>query len=523
MSGVFPQWRPAACEPAADATHLAEASEPLLSGNAPAKPLALFSSLSLSCGESPVESDTVCFAGAPVWALDWRPSPAGEDAPSGWLAVGTGSSAGAREVLGKPRGSPNALQLWRVPPAASPEAAPSSKKRRVASAASTSQPSLALLLQHQHGVAWDVKWWPGCAASPTPATGLGLLACALGDGSVCVVSVPLPDASSSHTAVALRPAWRGAAAAGGRGPLAWTLAWQATEPHSWLAAGSTDGRVFLWNLTGASELADAQPRPPLLSLSGAPSLPLRSLAWAPACWGSSTGSLLAAAGDDGCVSVWDVRSPSAPQWRSRVGAAGLLRLAWQAQPKRLLACSEAGRLVAVSARLGHAGKGVIQSLPLRLSPTASALWGLAFCEASGSVAVCSADGAVSLARAGGEALEATCCIATLRALHPSTEPASAPSLASDGGAGEAEPLVLRLGGVTKVGSTAGDVDVEKAEVGLKAHPLQAWHRCAWAPMPRGGAAGAEPPLRLLVVGGQAGLLRFLAVRGMGEAEQSDED
>jgi hypothetical protein len=84
MSSVFPQWQPAPCELAEEEpTHLAFSSVPLLPGDSSAhSPLALFGSLPLARGEAPVEADTVCFAGAPVWALDWRPSSAGEDASS---------------------------------------------------------------------------------------------------------------------------------------------------------------------------------------------------------------------------------------------------------------------------------------------------------------------------------------------------------------------------------------------------------------------------------------------------------
>jgi len=186
-----------------------------------------------------VEADAALCAGAPVWALAWRPQAEAAEADD-WLAVATGGG-GAREVLGRPQAGAGALQLWRVPRARAPAAAaPPPKRSRTsgqgagaAEAAEAPPPAqMALLLSHAHGCGWDAAWWPGPAPPAAAAGGLGLLAAAFGDGSVCILSLPRPAAAAA--AAALRPAWRGAAG-GPSDALAWTLAWQPGAPHSRLA------------------------------------------------------------------------------------------------------------------------------------------------------------------------------------------------------------------------------------------------------------------------------------------------
>jgi len=408
--------------------HLAPLSPPLaLPGGAAPAPLRLFASaaVAVSGKGAPVAqaaSDAACFVGAPVWALDWCPRAPG--AAADFLALATHAAGAPPQPLGAPAFGPAALQLWRVPLlSSSAAAADASKKPADAAAAGASKPrpakqartsaggggaaamegvtqsgddaaasallpSLALLLTHAGGTAWDVKWRPAPArASGAAAATLGLLAAALGDGVVVVAAVPRPQAQG-QAALRLRPAWRGRAgpASTSAGGLPWTLDWHPHAPHSLLLAGATDGRVMIWDLEGCACADDASaPDLPLMQLSlPGPCLAVRSVCWAPAQLGPVCDTLLCAAGDDGSFAVWDCRQPDAPLWRGRGASSLLLAAQWVAQPQRMfVAATDSGRVLVASGLQGRAPavhedaalRPGGQSL-LRGSPTGAALWSL---------------------------------------------------------------------------------------------------------------------------------------------------
>jgi hypothetical protein len=393
-------------------------------------------------------ADAACFLGGAVWALDWCPSRAGADDDNDeaeeeeeeeegeeFLLLGTHAGGAPPSVLGRATPGPAALQLWRVPPpaaaAAAAAAAPAAKQARTAArahagsgagaaAAGEALPSLALLLSHAGGAAWDVKWRPGGA--PASSACLGLAAAALADGTVAVVAVPHPDALAAEeeeedaadmhidappsapppraTALALRPAWRGAAGAGASraGGLPWTLEWHPQAPHARLLAGCTDGRCVIWDLSGLHAHAHAHgasgaaalppPAPPLQQLLCDAPHAVRAVCWAPAALGPRCASLLAATGDDGVLSVWDSRggaAAAAPCWRGRGAQSFLLSAAWLPSPRCMLATSEHGRLLVSNGVLGHAAAATLSATEraragsltqLRASNTGTAVWGM---------------------------------------------------------------------------------------------------------------------------------------------------
>jgi hypothetical protein len=516
---------------------LAVASPPLGAAGEEPSPLSLFAARRLSLAAAPqaarvaaVEADAVIFAGAPVWALDWRPAGDGEEACD-WLAVGTSAAAAPPPLLGRAASGPGALQLWRVErPSSAPAAVGGrSKKRGRIDEPPTAPPaSLALLLSHDRGCCWDVAWWPGTAPLTAGGARLGLLATAFGDGTIAVTALQRPagGAGAPLAAALLQPAWRGAAAAApAGGPLAWTLAWQLSAPHSRLAvrlpaqpsrprvvsnatcrqAGSTDGRVFLWDLSGADARAqDAPPEPPHVVLLGAPPLPLRALAWAPAALGAPPAAILAAAGGEGGVCGWDARSPGVPAWRSRTAHSFIYRLAWRARPRGLLAASEAGLLLRCAPERLVAAHHL--AVPLRASSSGTALWGLAL-EGGGRAAVCGADGDVTVtSRLGARGGARGARVAALRVAQPA---------GAGGGEAPPPPVALLLEGAAPRAVDLPEKDEDADSAPLPCHAReQAMHRVAWAP-----AAGRDS---MLVAGGQAGLLRLLVVR-LAEDETEDED
>jgi hypothetical protein len=430
--------------------HLLPCSLPvsLPSSTAPPAPLRLFQALPLpisAAGAAAAEprgkplhpkrvaaplEDSAAFVGGAVWALDWCPSRADDDDAEDdeeseeeegdeFLLLGTHAGGAPPSVLGRAASGPGALQLWRVPPPRQPAAAPAAKKARKGAGSSAAAaveaaptpaqaPSLALLLSHGGGAAWDVKWRPPAGAPPTSAR-LGLAAVALADGTVAVVAIPHPDAlpadeadaassaadaASRVPALSLRPAWRGGAGAGaGRGGrLPWTLSWHPQAPHARLLAGCTDGRCVVWDMSGLHAHASGSLpplAPPLQTLLCDAPLAVRAVCWAPAEWGGRCASLAAATGDDGALSVWDTRGgaagASAPIWRGRGAQSFLLSLAWLPSPRCFVGSSEHGRLLVSNGVLGHAAAATLSATErsragsltqLRASGTGTAVWGM---------------------------------------------------------------------------------------------------------------------------------------------------
>ena len=457
-------------------------------------------------------ADAACFVGGAVWALDWCPRAPG--ARDDYLALGTHAAGAGAQTLGRAASGPAALQLWRVP---HPSSATASEK----GGATSALPALSLLLTHGSACAWDVKWRPAAAASATSAS-LGLLAAALGDGDVVVAAVPRPAAGAKATAAALRPAWRGRGgpACARSGGLPWTLDWHPSAPHARLLAGTTDGRVLLFDLTGCVDEAAgrpdaALPQPPLLQLlpAAGPPLAVRSVCWAPAALSPACAALLLSAGDDGSLTVWDARSPAAPLWRGRGAQSLLLSAAWTATPRAFVASADTGRVLVTNGVLGHAPEALgdatlrpgAQSV-LRGSPTGAAVWGMHAIDDV--IAYCNADGELVAAELWvpqyGRVKGTRVALATQTADAPRSGSATAAGGAAASAAGT---VTLRLRGARAEEVQAeGDAEGELNATVLDAVTLprqQALHRCRWA--------HGSDRTRGLATAGAAGVLRILHV------------
>lgn len=171
------------------------------------------------------------------------------------------------------------------------------------------------------------------ASGCTPCR-LGLLAAALGDGSVRVWAVPHPEAAAAHATpppqqhsaplVVSLPAVASAASAALGGSMPSVLDWLPAKPHDLLAVGGWDGSVAILRLDPSQAEAAAGANGgggggggamhglQLLSYFHADVLPLRALRWVPpaACAASldSLGrQLIATGGHEGALRVWDLR------------------------------------------------------------------------------------------------------------------------------------------------------------------------------------------------------------------------
>ncbi|EFN53310.1 hypothetical protein CHLNCDRAFT_136985 [Chlorella variabilis] len=349
--------------------------------------------------------DVLLHAGGPVWGLDWCPAsggggsggegPAASVRGCNYLAVSCHPLGAQHNVIGALVQAPACIQVWEVSHPEQ-EAAPQPPQQRQQQQQQQQQaqpppqqpqqpqrpagpqlPRLALALAHGGGLCWHCQWCPdpGLADSPTDGGGdvlprqaagcaavLGLVAAALGDGSVKVWPVPHPQAvqqlrpaatpapAADPLVVSLPPVAACSSAALG-GSLPCVVEWLPAPPHDLLAVGCWDGSLALFKLT------PGQPRPQqngglqpqqqqqqhqhqqvdsgssgggrgssggggmhgleLLSHFSADALPLRAVRWVPAaaCGGTIDmlhRHILLTAGHEGCLRVWDLRDPFQP-------------------------------------------------------------------------------------------------------------------------------------------------------------------------------------------------------------------
>ncbi|GBF89613.1 hypothetical protein Rsub_02331 [Raphidocelis subcapitata] len=291
-------------------------------------------------------TDSVLFAGGPVWAADWCPFPADRPRPGPsdaceLLALGTHPKGLPRTRIASLQRGPGALQLWAVPhsaPAAAGAGAGAAAGAGAgAGAGAASAPRCLALLQHGGRLAWDLKWCPDpsalvaggggaladakLAAPPDGGGGgrggggqlplQGVLAAVLGDGSVQVYAVP-----AMHHLAALRPPNQ-----------------QQQQRRQAGDAGADDDAARAAAAAAAAGCAVLD-LPPVASLS--PDAAAGSLAsccaWVPA----APHDLLLVGGWDGHVEVW--RLPTAPGGapclvlRLRAEHCALRCVAWQPDP-----------------------------------------------------------------------------------------------------------------------------------------------------------------------------------------------
>jgi hypothetical protein len=568
--------------------------------SSPAQPLPLFHTLALPVPASPAPPkagqpktvlDWACSVGGPVWALDWRPrgQPHGGGAGEEYLAVGTRDPGSDHPRVGVEYAGPGAVQLWRLPPSAgngvqqdngaeaeAPVARPAKKARAGAAAsqpeaAAERRPVAALVLAHSHGTVWDLKWRPHPPGEAGAPRSLGLLAVACGDGTLCVVSVPDPRSvppqahgatSSAHQPLCLTmcPAWTGSRGPSGErrenGCLPWCLAWHPQAPHDRLLAGCTDGTVLLYNLGGCVSSGAGTRSEPVMCLLSRAQLPLRAVCWQPPAPGSdqAASSLVAAAGDEGVLSVWDPQQQATPVWRCNSTSALALALAWWPAPRMLVTASDNGRLGIHNLRLGavaakaaaHKGVNGGSMVQVRANVLGLATWGLDLAQpcpgvendpVAGTAAVCGADGGVAvldpvgvltLPRAGKakkgvpppKAVKQTSCtVAWLQAaVVEGGDEGAVPLVVTCGGGVAPQELVFegQKGGFVR-GDPAPAMDVHKA---VATRPEQALHRCRWS----GGEGDGQE--RWLATAGAAGVLRLLRLRlrgRAGSAAKGDDD
>lgn len=224
---------------------------------------------------------TTFFPGGAIWAGAWCPTPPCsmiEDAPAmhQWVALACCLDPDKGHLLTDACPERGLLQVWAL----------GALNLRSAGC----DPKLALALGHDFGFVADLCWCPsGCWEDRLPdhATGarrLGLLALACGDGSVRILSIPVPE--DLDCPEGRRPLFGGGGCWAtlklfpgqlGISPCL-RVAWEPSNEHRLLAAAYADGRAAVFDLAGKGPLAHGLGEP--LWVVQAHSAAVTGLAWA---------------------------------------------------------------------------------------------------------------------------------------------------------------------------------------------------------------------------------------------------
>lgn len=262
--------------------------------------------------------DMFMFAGGPIWALEWCPTPDGAPA-SQYIALACHRGMDDLHRVNQIYSGPGFVQLWdcgKLEYDKSPD----------------SQPSLVYGLAQDKGFIWQLKWcpaggWelPNSVRKDPFMPRLGLLAVATSSGVVTIYSLPHPDALLSHGKLTHSEKYNDKPLVyKPRGVItlklgciksprkeqsgqALSMDWLPQKPHNIMAIGFYDGVVGLWDLSTKSALLRVRESDRSLTL-----LPYRcilahdnavvALALCP-----SSRYLLTTAGEDRYIKTWDLR------------------------------------------------------------------------------------------------------------------------------------------------------------------------------------------------------------------------
>ncbi|XP_035851352.1 general transcription factor 3C polypeptide 2 isoform X2 [Sander lucioperca] len=262
--------------------------------------------------------DMLLYAGGPVWAMEWCPTPDGAPA-SQYIALACHRGMDDQHYVNKMYSGSGVIQLWDL-------------GTLEYNSRPDSQPALAYGLAQDKGFIWQLKWcpsggWelPSCGRKAPFLPRLGLLAVATSTGVVTIYSLPHPDAlhsnrrqANSGKASEQLPIYQAQgvltlklgsfkAPRHQRSGQVLSMDWLPQKPHNIMAIGFYDGVVGLWDLSTKSSLLRV--REPGESLSLLPYRCLlahdhavRALAFCPA-----SRYLLVTAGEDRYVKTWDLR------------------------------------------------------------------------------------------------------------------------------------------------------------------------------------------------------------------------
>ncbi|XP_056171367.1 uncharacterized protein LOC115664632 isoform X2 [Syzygium oleosum] len=269
-------------------------------------------------------------------------------------------------------------------------------------------PRLVFCLAHSGKVAWDVKWRPSDMHETKCTHLMGYLAVLLGNGSLEVWEVPLPQTvkviysltqreDTDPRFVKLEPVFRcSTLKSGGIQSIPLSVEWSTAHPHEYLLVGCHDGTVALWKFFASNSSKDTRP---LLRFT-ADTVPVRAVGWAP--FGSDLESVnvIVTAGHGG-IKFWDMRDPFHPLWHIHSAPRNILSLDWLPDPRCVLLSFDDGTVRFLSLSRS-AYDGPLTGKPLcgtkqglhTLYCSSFAIWSVHVSRHTGMVAYSSADGNV---------------------------------------------------------------------------------------------------------------------------------
>ncbi|CAH8385525.1 unnamed protein product [Eruca vesicaria subsp. sativa] len=270
-------------------------------------------------------------------------------------------------------------------------------------------PRVVLCLAHNGKVAWDMKWRPPSADDSLNNYRMGYLAVLLGNGSLEVWDVPMPQAisalylSSKKEAtdprfVKLAPVFKCSnLKCGDSQSIPLTVEWSTFGNPDFLLAGCHDGTVALWKFSITKSSEDTRP----LLFFSADTSPIRAIAWAPGESDQESANVIATAGHGG-LKFWDLRDPFRPLWDLHPVPRFIYSLDWLQDPKCVLLSFDDGSmrilsLVKIAYDVPATGRPYPNTKQQGLSIyncSSFPIWGIQVSRLTGMAAYCTADGFV---------------------------------------------------------------------------------------------------------------------------------
>lgn len=184
------------------------------------------------------------------------------------------------------------IQIWEVP---SPSSGPD-------------PPKLVYGIVHDAGLAWQLSWHRHSGS--TDSSSIGILAAAMGNGTVHIYSIPDPslytkistpvflDLSPISVITTPKPVW--------------CLHWGNGSEYPRLYIGTVNGFVYIYEFSGALEKS---PHPNLSIACCTSNTPVRSITTC-----EENDNLFAVANQSGIVEIWDLRNTISPVLRASDGS-----------------------------------------------------------------------------------------------------------------------------------------------------------------------------------------------------------
>lgn len=175
--------------------------------------------------------DCVLFGGGSCWTLDWCPIGGQVE----YLAISCHPKQFTKNTIGAVLSGVNIIQIWSI---------------RCSAAPRTSPMEMELGLLHRGALCWDLQWCPDPRSvfNGIQKSSLGLLAMALGNGEVQIISVPVPESGRGHpTSLELDPIAK-IHSHELSGSIVSCIDWLPISPHDLLLLGCWDGCISIWGL-----------------------------------------------------------------------------------------------------------------------------------------------------------------------------------------------------------------------------------------------------------------------------------